>query len=104
MSYRFWGAMDGWVSTSKMTYAKDKMKQICIQDVQANFEQVLDDVLGSGEPVKILKDPGNSILVSKEIWREMTETLSLVSIPDMRESIRSGMPEHIADTTTDLEW
>lgn len=104
MSYRFWGAMDGWVSTSKMTYAKDKMKQICIQDVQANFEQVLDDVLGSGEPVKILKDPGNSILVFKEISRGMTETLSLVSIPDMRESIRSGMPEHIADTTTDLEW
>ena len=88
------------MSTNKKTYAKNKIKQICIQDVQANFEQVL----GSGEPVKILKDPGNSILVSKEIWRGMTETLSLVSIPDMREPIRSGMHEHIADTTTDLEW
>lgn len=104
MSYEFWGALDSWVITSKMTYAKNKMKQICIQDIQANFEQFLDDVLGSDDLIKILKDPGNSILVSKEIWRGMTETLSLVSIPDIRESIRSGMPEHIADTITDLEW
>ena len=104
MSYRFWGAMDGWVSTSKMTYAKDKMKQICIQDVQANFEQVLDDVLRSGEPVKILKEMGNAILVSEEIWRGITETLNLMSIPGVRGSIRSGMREPIAETATGLDW
>ena len=87
-----------------MTDNKHNIKQICIQDVQANFEQVLDDVLLSGELVKIMKDTGNAILFSEEIWRGITETLSLVSIPDVRESVRSGMRENIADTATDLDW
>ena len=36
----------------------------------------------SGGPVKILRDTGNAILVSEEIWCGVTETLSLVSICD----------------------
>ena len=58
----------------------------------------------SGDPVKILKETGNAILVSEEVWRGMTATLNLVSIPGMRESIRSGMREPIADTATGLYW
>ena len=80
------------------------MKQICIQDFQANFEQVLDDVLLSGEPIKIMKDTENAIFVSDEVWRGMTETLHLLSIPGMRDSIRSGMCKSIAHTMTGLDW
>lgn len=80
------------------------MKQLKLEDVEANFEQVLDDVLVSGGPVKVLKDNGNAILVSEEVWRGMTETLSLMAIPGMRDSIRSGMRQPIADTATGLDW
>ena len=58
----------------------------------------------SGEPVEILKETENAILVSEEIDRGMIETLSLVSIPGVRESVLSGMLEPIADTKTCLEW
>ena len=51
----------------------------------------------SGEPTKILKDTGNAILVSEEVWRGMTATMNLMSSPGMRESIRSGMREPITD-------
>ena len=87
-----------------MTDVKRHMKQVKMKDVQESFEQIFADVLVSGEPVKILKDTGNAILVSEEVWRGMTETLSLVAIPDMRESIRSGMREPIADTAKGLDW
>jgi antitoxin YefM len=87
-----------------MTDVNQNMKQLNLEDVQANFEQVFNDVLVSGEPVKIMKDTGNAILVSEAIWRGMTETLNLVSIPGVRESVRSGMREPIADTKTDLNW
>ena len=87
-----------------MTDTRHSMKQVKLKDVQENFEQVLDDVLVSGEPVKILKDTGNAILVSEEIWRGMTETLNLVSIPGMREPICSGMREPITDTKIGLNW
>ena len=51
-----------------------------------------------------MKDTGNAILASEEVWRGMTETLSLLSIPGLRESIRSCMRENIADTATELDW
>ena len=87
-----------------MTDALPNIKQIQLEDIQENFEQIFDDVLVSGGPVKILKDNGNAILVSEEVWRGMTETLSLMAIPGMRDSIRSGMRQPIADTATGLDW
>ena len=80
------------------------MKQVQLEDVQENFEQIFKDVLVSGEPAKILKETGNAILVSEEIWRRLTETLSLMAIPGMRDSIRSGMRQPLADTATGLVW
>ena len=87
-----------------MTDAWHEMKQLKLEDVEANFEQVLDDVLVSGGPIKIVKDTGNAILVSEEIWRGLTETLSLMAIPGMRDSIRSGMRQPVSDTATGLDW
>ena len=87
-----------------MSDARNKIKQVQLQDVQENFERIFEDVLVSGEPVEILKETGNAILVSEEVWRGMTETLNLVSIPGMRESICSGMREPITDTKIGLDW
>ena len=87
-----------------MTDVKHHVKQVQLKDNQENFEQIFDDVLVSGGPVKILKDNGNAILVSEEVWRGMTETLSLMAIPGMRDSMRSGMLQPIADTATGLDW
>ena len=87
-----------------MTDARDNIKQVQLEDDQGNFEQIFEDVLVSGEPTKILKDTGNAILASEEVWRGMTETLSLLSIPGLRESIHSCMHENIADTVTELDW
>ena len=80
------------------------MKQVHLKDVQENFEQIFEDVLVSGEPVEILKETGNAILVSEEVWRGMTETLNLMSVPGMQKTIRSGMRIPITDTKTALDW
>ena len=87
-----------------MTDVKHHMKQVQLKDVQENFEQFLEGVLVSGEPVEILKDTWDAILVSEEVWRGMTETLNLMSVPGMRESVRTGMREPIANTKTSLDW
>lgn len=80
------------------------MKQVQVEDAQENFEQIFEDVLVKGASVKILKDTGNAILISEEVWRGLTETLNLVSVPGMRDSIRAGMREPVADTATGLGW
>ena len=87
-----------------MTDARDNIKQVQLEDVQENFEQIFENVLVSGEPTKILKDTGNAILVSEEVWRGMTATMNLMFSPDMREPIRSGIRENIADMASDLDW
>ena len=87
-----------------MSDALRNMKQIQLEDVQENFEQIFEDVLAIGETAKIFKESGNAILVSEGIWRGMIETLNLVSMPGMRESILSGMREPITQTTTALDW
>ena len=87
-----------------MTDAGDSIKQVQLEDVQENFEQIFDDVLVSGGPAKIFKGTGNAILVSEEVWRGMIETLNLMSVPGMRESISTGMREPIANTQTSLDW
>ena len=87
-----------------MTDALPNIKQIQLDDVQEKFEQIFEDVLLSGKPAKILTETGNAILVSEEVWCGMTETLNLVSIPGMRDPIRSGMRQPIADTATGLDW
>ena len=65
-----------------MSDARNKIKQVQLQDVQENFEQIFEDVLVSVGPLKILRDTENAILVSEEIWCGVTETLSLASICD----------------------
>ena len=87
-----------------MSDALRNMKQIQLEDVQENFERIFEDVLAIGEPAKILKESGNAILVSEGIWRGMIETLNLVSISGVRETIRAGMREPIANTKTSLDW
>ena len=87
-----------------MTDVKHHMKKIQLKDVQENFEQIFEDVLVSSEPVEILKETGNAILVSEEVWCGMTETLNLMSVPAMRESIRTGMRVPITDTKSALDW
>ena len=87
-----------------MIDALHNMKQVQLKDAQENFEQLFENVMVSGEPVEILKETGNAILVSEEIWRGMIETLNLVSISGVRETIRAGMREPIANAKTSLDW
>ena len=87
-----------------MTDVKHNVKEFNLEGVQANFEQVFSGVLLNGEPANITRDMGDAVLVSKEIWSEMTETLDLLPIPGMRGSVGSAMSEHTADTKTNLDW
>ena len=49
----------------EMTDARRSMKQVQLKDVQENFGQIFEDVLMSGDPVKILKRRGMQYLFLK---------------------------------------
>ena len=62
------------------------------------------DLLQTGQPpVLITGKKGNAVLVSEDDWRSISETVHLLSIPGMKESIQEGMSEDIDDCADDIE-
>ena len=66
--------------------------------------QLLDQVSDTHEPIQISGKRGNAILIGEEDWRAVQETLYLVSIPGMRESIREGMQTPVDECEEDVDW
>ena len=71
---------------------------------RANLYKLIDEVAESHEPVEITGRRGNAVLISEEDWRSIQETLYLLSIPGMRESIRKGLATPIGKCPKKLRW
>jgi antitoxin YefM len=66
--------------------------------------RLLDQVAQDHEPVVITGARHNGVLISEEDWRGIQETLHLLSIPGMRESIREGMATPADEMSEELDW
>lgn len=80
------------------------MKTIKAEETEKTLQELLEETAASHEPIQIISDASNGILVSEEDWRAIQETLFLISIPGMRESIREGMATPIEECSEELVW
>ncbi|MFY9611104.1 MAG: type II toxin-antitoxin system Phd/YefM family antitoxin, partial [Blastocatellia bacterium] len=80
------------------------MKIISAGEAKKDLQELLVETAASHEPIQIISDASNGILVSEEDWRAIQETLYLLSIPGMRESLREGMATPVEDCSTELDW
>jgi prevent-host-death family protein len=80
------------------------MKTISITEARNNIYRLIDIALEEGEPIQITGKRGNAVLISEEDWKAIKETLYLVSIPGMRESIIKGLKEPLNKTFDKIEW
>jgi antitoxin YefM len=80
------------------------MKTIKAGQTEKSLQELLEETAASHEPIHILSDASNGILVSEEDWRAIQETLYLLSTPGMRESIREGMETSIEVCSKELTW
>jgi antitoxin YefM len=71
---------------------------------RANLYKLIDEVNASHTPVHIHSKRKGAVLLSEEDWRAIEETLYLLSIPNMRESIRKGLKTPIDECSKELEW
>jgi antitoxin YefM len=79
------------------------MDTINVTNARKNLYQLLDKIVESHEPVQITGKNGSAVLISEEDWKSVQETLYLLSIPGMRESIREGLAEPIGRSTDRIE-
>lgn len=80
------------MTTMKVSEARDKLGRL------------VDEAATSHEPIVISGKRANAVLISEEDWRAIQETLYLLSIPGMRESIREGLQTPVEECARELDW
>lgn len=80
------------------------MPVISATKARANLYRLVDQVAESHEPVVIAGKRANAVLLSEQDWESIQETLHLLSVPGMRESIREGMSEPLEESSAELDW
>lgn len=77
---------------------------IPVNEAQQQLQDLIDSVSQSHQPIVIAGQSSNAVLVSESDWASVQETLYLLSVPGMRESIREGLATPIAECDRELEW
>ena len=80
------------------------MTSLPVTRARSRLNQLLDEAAVSNEPILITGKRSNSVLVNEDYWRSIQETLYLVSIPGMRESIQKGMTEPLSNTSRNRDF
>ncbi|MCI4398467.1 MAG: type II toxin-antitoxin system Phd/YefM family antitoxin [Acidobacteria bacterium] len=80
------------------------MTTLKASEARANLYRLIDRAAASHEPVLITGKRSNAILVSEDDWRSIEETLFLLSVPGMRESIVEGMATPLRSCLKELKW
>jgi PHD/YefM family antitoxin component YafN of YafNO toxin-antitoxin module len=80
------------------------MKVVNATQARQNIYRLIDETIVSNEPVQITAKKGSVVLLSESDWRDIQETLYLVSIPGMRESIIEGMKTPVSECFEDIGW
>ncbi|GBD96233.1 MAG TPA: type II toxin-antitoxin system Phd/YefM family antitoxin [Nitrospirae bacterium] len=80
------------------------MTTLSASEARAKLYKLLDEAASSHEPIQITGKRNNAVLVSEDDWRAIQETLYLLSIPGMRDSIRKGLETPAEKCSKNLKW
>lgn len=80
------------------------MTTLTASRARARLFRLLDKTAVSHEPVQITGRRHNAVLISEDDWRAIQETLYLLSVPGMRESIRQGLKTPVSRCRQTLAW
>ena len=85
-------------------FRSNLMSSFTVSEARSNLYRLIDEAADNHQPVLITGKRNNAILISEEDWTAIQETLYLLSVPGMRESIRESMAEPIDDCAKELDW
>ena len=73
-------------------------------EARSRLYSLIDEATETHEPIVITGRRGNAVLVSEGDWNAISETLHLLSVPGMGESIKQGLEEPAEECVTELDW
>ena len=77
---------------------------ITATEARSNLYRLIDETAESHQPIIIMGKRNRAVLVSEDDWAAIQETLYLLSVPGMRESIREGMDTPVDECDEELDW
>lgn len=80
------------------------MSVVTATEARAQLYRLLDEVSESHEAVLITGKRANAVLVSEEDWRAIQETVYLLGVPGMRESVVEGLNTTVDECFDEVEW
>tara|TARA_R110000823_G_scaffold119998_17_gene244515 strand:+ start:16283 stop:16525 length:243 start_codon:yes stop_codon:yes gene_type:complete len=80
------------------------MTGITATEARSNLYRLIDEAAESHQPIVITGKRNKAVLVAEEDWSAIQETLYLLSVPGMRESIRDGMDTPLDECDETLNW
>ena len=80
------------------------MTRITATEARSNLYRLIDEAAESHQPIVIMGKRNKAVLVSEEDWSAIQETLYLLAVPGMRESIREGVETLVDECDEELDW
>jgi antitoxin YefM len=80
------------------------MHTLTASEARSNLYRLMDEAAESHEPIFISGKRSNAVLLAAEDWSAIQETLYLLAVPGMRESIKAGKAEPLAKSAKVLKW
>ena len=80
------------------------MTTFTTSQARAHLYQLVDSTNVSHKPIQITGRRASAVLVSTEDWEAMQETLYLLSVPGLRESLMKGMKTPLKKCFKRLPW
>ena len=87
-----------------LAYDLGVMTTLTAAVARAQLHSLIDRAAESGEPIRISGHRNKAILVSEKDWNAVQETLCLLAIPGIRDSVRKGLRTSVAKCATKPGW
>ena len=80
------------------------MTTLTASKARSKLYRLIDETAMSHQPIVISGKRTQAVLLSADDWKAIQETLYLLSVPDMRESIRKGLKTPVEKCAKELKW
>ena len=80
------------------------MATVSASKARSRLYSLIDEAASSHEPILITGKRAKAFLVSEEDWKAVQETMYLLSVPGMRESIKEGLDTPAEECTEEPGW
>ncbi len=80
------------------------MNILNVNEASSKLYSLINQTAETHKPVVITGEKTNAVLLSEDDWNAISETLYLLSVPGMRESIQQGLKEDLSESSKELDW